>query len=103
PLGQRPRLRTHPPTVVLDREDVAVEGSGPLLTLHGHLEITQGVADIAFNPAPIELWVAVRHIRGTIIPELFVNADFDKFVKERGELGWVKGLAQLADQISGSD
>src|SRR5215468_2652005 len=52
PLGGRSGLRTYPPALVLDREDVAVEGSGPLLTLHGHLEIPQGVADIALNPAP---------------------------------------------------
>src|SRR5215471_13837959 len=38
-LRRKTSLRTHVLAIVLNREDVAVECCGPLLTLHGHLEI----------------------------------------------------------------
>src|SRR5215831_759127 len=38
---RRPGLRADPPAVMLDGEDVAVEGGDPELTLHRHLKITQ--------------------------------------------------------------
>jgi hypothetical protein len=37
----RSSLRTHSQPIMLDRENVAIEGGGPLLTLHRHFEITQ--------------------------------------------------------------
>jgi hypothetical protein len=46
---RRPRLRTHPPAIMLDREDVAVGGRGPLPTLHRHIKITQCITDVALN------------------------------------------------------
>src|SRR6516162_4512586 len=102
-LLRRPRLRTHPPAIMLDREDVAVEGRGPLLTLHGHLEITQRVTDIALYLAPIKLRIAVDHIGRTSIAELLVNAVFDEFVVERVQLARVERIAQLTNQIAGPD
>src|SRR5271165_6140940 len=88
---------------MLDREDVAVEGRGPLLTLHGHLEITQRVTDITLDLAPIELRIAVDHIGRTTIAEPLVNAVFDEFVVERVQLARVQRIAQLTDQIAGPD
>jgi len=49
---------------MLDGEDMAVESSDPQLTLHGHLEITQRVTDIALDLAPIKLWIVVDQIGG---------------------------------------
>src|SRR4051812_1674859 len=47
PLPPRRRqLRTHVPAIVLDGEDVAVEGRRPLLALRGHPEIPQRIPDI---------------------------------------------------------
>src|SRR6516162_9401907 len=97
------RLRAHPSAVMLDRKDVAVEGRDPLLTLHGHLEITQCVAEIALDLTPIELRIVVDQIRRTAVAQLLVNAGFDKFVIERVELARVERIAQLADQIAGPD
>jgi len=76
-LLRRPWLRTYPPTIMLDREDVVVEVRGPLLTLHGHLEITQSVTDISLDLAPIELRIAVDYIGRTRVAKLLVNAVFD--------------------------
>src|SRR5215471_8168152 len=98
-----PCLGTHPPPIMLDRKDVAVERRGPLLALHGHLEISQSVTDISLDLAPIELWIAVDHICGTGIAEPFVNAVFDEFVVERIQFAEVERIAQLADQIAGPD
>src|SRR6476659_4834482 len=91
-LLRRPRLRTHPPTIMLDRKDVAVEGRGPLFTLHGHLEITESVADITLDLSPIELRIAVDHIGRTTIAEPLVNAVFDEFVVERVQLAEVERI-----------
>jgi hypothetical protein len=88
---------------MLDREDVAVEGRSPLLTLHGHLEITQSVTDIALDLAPIELRIVFDHIGRTGIAELLVNAGFGEFVVERVRLAQVPRIAQLTDEIAGPD
>jgi hypothetical protein len=88
---------------MLDREDVAVEGGDPLLTLHGHLEITQSVADIALDLASIELRIAVDHIGWTGIAELLVNAGFDEFRVERVQFARIKRIAQLTDEIADPD
>src|SRR5215831_282480 len=88
-----PCLGTQPPAIMLDRKDVAVERRGPLLALHGHLEISQSVTDISLDLAPIELWIAVDHICGTGIAEPFVNAVFDEFVVERIQLAEVERIA----------
>src|SRR5713101_9919122 len=88
---------------MLDFEDVAVEGRGPLLTLHGHLEITQSVTDIALDLAPKELRIAFDQIGRTTITEPFVNTGFDEFVVERVELAQVERITQLTDQIAGPD
>src|SRR5882672_10481824 len=103
PLLRSRRLRTHPPAIMLDREDVAVEGRGPLLALHGHFEIPQSVADIALDLAPIELRIAVDHVGRTGIAKLLVNAGFDEFVVERVQFARVERIAQLTDQIAGPD
>src|SRR6516164_1352660 len=88
---------------MLDGEDVAVEGSDPQLTLHRHLEVTQCVTDITLDLAPIKLRIVVDEIGGARIVELLVNAGFSEFVKERVELARVERVAQLADQIAGSN
>src|ERR1700730_11764923 len=99
----RPRLRTHMPAIMLDLEDVAVEGRDPLLTLHGHLEITQGITDIALDLIPVELRVAVDHIGRTSVTELLVDAGLGEFVVERVQFAQVERIAQLTDQIAGPD
>ena len=66
-LRQSPGLRAHVPTVVLDRENVAVEGGDPLLSLHRHSEIAQRVADIALDLAAIELRIVVHQISRTTV------------------------------------
>src|SRR6516164_973759 len=100
---RRPGLRADPPSVMLDGEDVAVESSDPLLTLHRHLEIAQGVTDIALDLAPIELWIVVNQIGGTVIAELLAYTGFGEFVVERVQLARVERIAQLPDQIRGPD
>ena len=70
------------PAIMLDREDVAIEGGGPLLPLHRHVDITQSVADVPLDLAPIKLWIVVDHIGRTGIAELLVNTGFDEFVVE---------------------
>jgi hypothetical protein len=82
---------------MLDRENVAVEGRGPLLTLHGHFEVTQRGANIALDLAPIELRIVVDQIGRTAIAELLVNAGFGEFLVERVELARVERIAQLAN------
>src|SRR5215469_5227059 len=88
---------------MLDREDVTVEASDPLLALHGHLEIPQCVANIALDLAPIELRIVLNEIGWTAVAQLLVNTGFDKLVVERVELARVERIAQLANQIAGSD
>ena len=87
---RRPGLRADPPSVMLDGEDVAVEGGYPQLTLHGHLEVTQCVTDITLDLAPIKLRIMVDEISGAAIAELLVNAGFGEFVIERVQLARVE-------------
>lgn len=86
----RPRLRAHSSAIVLDGEDMAVKGRGPSLRLHGQIEITQRVAQIALNLAPIELRIMVDQIGRRAIAELLVNAGFGEFVKERVQLAGIE-------------
>jgi hypothetical protein len=98
---RRSRLRAHPATIVLNGKDVAVEGRDPLLTLHRHLEITQRVAEKAFDFASIELWIVLDQIGRTGIAELLVNTGFDEFVIQRVKFARVERISQLADEIGG--
>src|SRR5882724_8438911 len=79
-LASGTRLRARPPAIVLDRENVAVERRDPLLTLHRHLEIAQRIADIFLDLAPVELRVAIDHIRGAMIAEHFIYPVLDEFM-----------------------
>src|SRR5262245_33792108 len=88
---------------MLDREDVAVEGRGPLFALYGHLEIAQRVADITLDLAPIELRIGVDKIGGTGIAELLAGAGFEKFIVERVQFAQVERVAQLTNQVAGPD
>jgi hypothetical protein len=56
-------LWAHSPAIMLDSEDVAVEGGRPLLPLHGHLKVTQSIAYIAFNLAPKKIADSSRPCR----------------------------------------
>src|SRR4029077_5387347 len=96
-------LRTHVPAIVLDREDVAVEGGRPLLPLPRHPEITQSVADVRLDLAPIKLRIVVDHVGRTSITKLLVNAGLDEFVVERVQLARIERIAQLADEVPGPD
>src|SRR6185312_4668845 len=102
-LLRRGRLRAQPPAIVLDRENVAVEGRRPALALNGHLKITESVADIALDLVPIELRIAIDHVGRTLIAELFVDAIFDQFTVECIQLAQVERIAQLTDQIACPD
>src|SRR5262245_12142197 len=97
------RLGTDAPAIMLDREDVTVEGGGPLLPLHRHVEITQSVADVPLDLAPKKLRVVVDHIGWTGIAELLVHAVFDKLVIEGVQFARIKRIAQLTDEIASPD
>ena len=99
-LLRRSRLRTHPSAIMLDREDVAVEGRGPLLTLHGHLEIAQSITDISLDLAPIELRMTSRPYRQDYCSRASREAGFDEFVVESVQLARIDRIAQLADEIA---
>src|SRR5215470_11175195 len=96
-------VRAQPVAIVLDREDVAVEGGGPLPSLHGHFEIAQSVANIALDLAPEELRVSVGHVGGAFVAQLVVDPDFREFAIEGVELARVERVAQLADEVAGAD
>src|SRR5262249_45037937 len=76
-------LRARPAAIVLDGEDVAVKRRGPLLALHRHIEIAQRLTNVFLDLAPEELRVALDHIRGRVVAELFGNTVFDEFIIER--------------------
>src|SRR5689334_20572553 len=97
------QLRPHSLTMVFDREDVAVEGRGPLLTFHGHLQVPQSITDIALDFAPIELRISFDHIGRTAIAQLLVNAVFSEFLVEGVKLARVERITQLTDEIAGPD
>ena len=88
---------------MLDSEDVAVEACSPLLPLHGHLKITQSIAYVAFDLTPKKLRIIVDHVGRVGIAELLVNASLDQLVIKGVQLAGIKRVAQLADQIAGSD
>lgn len=76
-------MRPGPSAIVLDGEDVTVEGRRPLLAFHCHLEIPQSVPDVSLNFAPIKLRVAVDHIGRAGEAQLHIHPVLDELVIER--------------------
>src|SRR4051812_36097460 len=83
PLWRR-RLRTHVPAIVLDGEDVAVEGRRPLFAFHGHPEVSQSVTEITLDLVPIELRIMVDHIGGGILTQPLLYIPFQQIPREGG-------------------
>src|SRR5262245_567946 len=76
-------LWSHLQAVVLDGKHMTIESRDPLFAFHRHLQIAQGVADIAFDFAPKKLRIALQQISRVLIAELFVTAIFGELSIQR--------------------
>ena len=89
--------------LVFGAKDVAVEAVDPLAPARGHIEVADGLRNIGGHISPIELRIFVDQVRGRFVAELPVQADFLKLVVERVGFPQIVRIAELADQVGGSE
>src|SRR5271165_5210497 len=78
---------------------MVIEVCNPLATRVGETEILFPLCDTRRNVAPVELWILLDEVNGTGVAEWAAFTGFLKSSVQRIGLVWIKGVAELSDEI----
>src|SRR5262249_44140875 len=95
-------LRSPERNVAFGAKNIGVEIGNPLPAVRRDVEIAKGRLNVWRHAVPVELRIFVDDVGGTVVAELAVGGGFFELVIERVGLAGVIRVAQLSDQVGGS-
>src|SRR6516225_3641023 len=95
-------LRSPERNVAFGAKNIGVEIGNPLPAVRRDVEIAKGRLNVWRHAVPVELRIFVDDIGGAVVAELAVEAGFFELVIERVGLADVMRIAELSDQVGGS-
>src|SRR5262245_17720427 len=96
------RLWSRVVQLTLGTKYVAVEARNPPAPARGHVEVIDSGLDVRRDVVPIKLRIFIDDVRRRLIAELPVQTSFFKFVEKRIGFSQIVRIAQLTDEIRGS-
>src|SRR5262249_516934 len=95
-------LRSPERDVAFGAKKIGVEIGNPLPAVRRDVEIANGGLNVWRHAVPVELRIFGDDVGGAVVAELAVEAGFFELVIERVGLADVMRIAELSDQVDGS-
>src|SRR5215469_11780024 len=95
-------LRSPERNVAFGAKNIGVGIGDPLPAVRRDVEIANGGLNVWRHAVPVELRIFVDDVGGAVVAELAVEAGFFELVIERVRLADIMRIAELSDQVGGS-